>query len=86
MFRRFNHSHSAGMGFLLALALHQHTLWLVTAALLLGVVLGRAWAFWADAARAIKCKLLDAKREHISTVPVPVYSTRARKGSDTIPF
>lgn len=87
MLRRYNHGHSAGMGFLLALSLHAHMLWLATAALVLGVVIGRAWAFWADAARAIKCRLLGAKTERLSPHPVPVYSTRGRRGpADEIPF
>lgn len=87
MLRRYHHGHSASLGFLLALSLHSHLLWMTTAALVLGVIVGRAWAFWADAARAIKCKLLGAKQERISTVPAPVYSTRGRRGPvDEIPF
>lgn len=82
MFRRYHHGHSAGMGFLLALSLHAHMLWLATAALLLGVVIGRAWGFWADAGLAIKARLLGAKQERISTVPVPVYSTRPSGAQD----
>lgn len=87
MFRRFHHGHSTAMGFLLALSLQRHTLLLVAATLVLGVTLGRAWSFWHDAARAIKAKLLSSKSERISSVPVPVYSTRARRGPvDEIPF
>lgn len=47
MFRRFHHGHSAAGGFVLALALIGHTLWIVTAAVVVGVVIGRAWAVWA---------------------------------------
>lgn len=80
MFRRFHHGHSAALGFLLALSLHAHMLWIVSAAFLVGLVAGRAWAFWTEAARAVKAKLLSAKAERISTVPVPVYSTRRGPG------
>lgn len=78
MFRRFHHGHSAALGFLLALSLQAHVLWLVTGAFLLGALAGRTWAFWTEAARAVKAKLLAAKPERISTVPVPVYTGKLR--------
>lgn len=75
------------MGFLLALSLQRHALLLVAATFVLGLIVGRAWTFWSDAARAVKAKLLGAKAERISTVPVPVYSTRGRRGPvDEIPY
>jgi hypothetical protein len=41
---RFHHGHSAGLGFLLALALvHGHVLWLLTVAAAGGFVVGRCW-------------------------------------------
>lgn len=89
MFRRYHHGHSAALGFLLALAMERHTLTLVLMAALVGLVAGRAWAFWTDAARALRDKLLHAKAEPIRTRPEPVYATRARRssaGGDGIPF
>lgn len=85
MFRRFHHGHSTGLGFLLALAMQRHTLLLVAAAFLVGLVAGRAWAFWSEAARAVKAKLLSAKAERISTVPTPIYTGRLRD-DQPLPF
>lgn len=85
MFRRFHHGHAAAGGFLLALALTAHTLWLVSAALVLGIVIGRAWATWALWTGALREKVLHAKRERIATGVQPVYSARKTQ-TDTIPF
>lgn len=76
MFRRFHHGHSAGLGALAMLALSGHLLWIVTVALVAGVVIGRAWAFWAMAADALRNKWHLSKRTRIESGPVPVYSTR----------
>lgn len=84
MFRRFHHGHSAALGFLLALALAPHTLWLITAALLGGVVIGRAWATWALWASALREKWHLSKRARIATRPTPVYKASAQ--TDEIPF
>jgi hypothetical protein len=91
MFRRFHHGHSAVGGFVLALALIGHTLWIVTAAVVLGVVIGRAWATWTLWASALRDKWHLSKREKISSGLVPVYSIaalkrRAKSQSDDIPF
>lgn len=88
IFRRFNHGHSAGLGFLLALSLHAHMLWIVTAAFALGLLAGRAWAFWSEAARAVKAKLLGSKSERLSSAPLPVYTTQGRRQAtgDDIPY
>lgn len=74
MFRRFHHGHSAALGFLLALAITPHLLWIVSAALVGGVVIGRAWGFWAMAAGALRDKWHLSRRTKISTAPVPVYA------------
>lgn len=84
MFRRFHHGHSAGLGFLLALALAPHTLWLVTVAMIVGVIVGRAWATWTLWASALRGKWHLSKRERIASGIVPVYGSR--KGRDDIPF
>ena len=44
MFRRYGHGHSAGLGFLLALALMQHALLFGVLVFGAGLVAGRAWA------------------------------------------
>jgi hypothetical protein len=93
--RKYSHGHSAALGFLLALALYQHALLFGVLTFAAGLVAGRAWSFWSDCARAVKMRLLSAqaKRETISTEPVPVYSTRPRSTrkarstpTDDIPF
>lgn len=83
---KYGHGHSATLGFLLALALERHTLTLVLIAAAAGLVAGRAWSFWADTARAIKGRLLNAhaKRERIETRPLPVYDRIPP--DDDIPF
>lgn len=58
MFRRYHHGHSAGLGFLLALALYQHALVFGVLTFAAGLVAGRAWSFWSDMARAVKMRLL----------------------------
>lgn len=83
--RKYSHGHAAAGGFLLALALTAHTLWLVSAALVLGVIVGRAWATWALWASALREKWHLSKRERIVTGPQPVYSAR-KSQTDTIPF
>lgn len=84
MFRRFHHGHSAGLGFLVALALQPHLLWLLTLALVVGVLVGRAWAVWALWASALREKWHLSKRERIATAPVPVY--RSAQNRDGVPF
>src|SRR4051794_33012463 len=93
MFRRYNHGHSAGLGFLLALALMQHALLFGVLTFAAGLVAGRAWSLWADVARAVKLRLLGAqsKREAVVTTPQPVYATTParkppRKPLDGTPF
>lgn len=87
MFRRFHHGHSAAGGFVLALSLIGHTLWIVTAAVVVGVIIGRAWAVWALWTSALREKWHLSKRARIDTRPVPVYSMRRRGSqSDDIPF
>lgn len=87
MFRRFHHGHAAAGGFLLALALTAHTLWLVSAALVLGVIVGRAWATWTLWASALREKWHLSKRERIPSGVQPVYSTRKARGVPTdLPF
>ena len=52
MFRRWHHGHSAGGGFLLALALMQHALLLAVLVFAAGLVAGRAWSTLAGLSHA----------------------------------
>lgn len=84
MFRRYHHGHSVALGFLLALAMQQHTLTLVLIAGVVGLVLGRSWAVWALWASALRDKWHLSKRERIATRPTPVYKASAQ--SDRVPY
>jgi hypothetical protein len=87
MFRRYQHHHSAALGFLLALALERHTLTFALLVFLAGLVAGRAWSYWTDLAKAIRDKLLVAsKRETIHTTPQPVYTASRSGRRDDIPY
>lgn len=75
MFRRYNHGHSAFLGFLLALAMQQHMLLFAVLVFAAGVIAGRAWLLWTDLAKAVKDRLLvHSKPERIETAPQPVYT------------
>ena len=79
--RKYSHGHSAGLGFLLALALYQHALVFGVLVFAAGLIAGRAWSFWSEMARAIKMRVLNAqaKREPIVTTPQPAaQSPKAR--------
>lgn len=69
MFRRFHHGHSAGLGFLLALSLYGHALVYTLLVLAFGIFLGRAWAWWALVADALKNKWHLSKRGGTTVVP-----------------
>lgn len=79
MFRHYHHGHSAGLGFLLAIALYQHALVYGLLMFAAGLVAGRAWGFWSHAAAALREKVLHSRQERIDTRPKPVYSTRRRR-------
>lgn len=83
--RKYGHAHSAALGFLLALALAPHLLWIVTAALLGGVVIGRAWATWTLWASALREKWHLARRETIPHRPRAVRKVSAQN-RDGVPF
>lgn len=75
MFRRYNHGHSAFLGFLLALAMMRHMLLFAVLIFAAGLVAGRAWLLWSDVAKAVKDRLLTrSKAERIDTSPQPVYT------------
>lgn len=87
MFRRYSHGHSALLGFLFGLALYRHALVYGVLCFAAGLVAGRAWAFWHDAALALRAKVLRARSERMPAGPAAVYPLRGRGGqSDRIPF
>lgn len=87
MFRRYNHSHSALLGFLLALALQRHALVFALLIFAAGLVAGRAWSYWSDIARAVRDRLfVRSRQERIDFTPQPVYGRRGRVSEDEIPF
>ena len=85
MFRRFHHGHSAGLGFLLALAMERHTLTLVLLAAAAGLITGRAWATWMLWASALREKWHLSRRATIAARPTPVYKASAQD-RDGVPF
>jgi hypothetical protein len=52
--RRYSHGHSAGLGFLLALALYQHALVFALLTFTAGLLAGRTWAVWTEVARQLR--------------------------------
>ena len=75
--KHWTHGHSLAVGSLFGATLMVTHLWLLlTLTFAAGVVVGRMWRFALMLEDAIRMKLTRAKREHISTKPVPVYEGR----------
>ncbi len=61
---RYGHGHSAGLGFLLALALERHALVFALLVFAAGVVAGRCWLAWLRLARLLS-RNLEARTRNL---------------------
>jgi hypothetical protein len=73
MFRRYGHGHSIGVGVLIGVLLERHLFAYGLACVLLGVILGRSWLFWAHIADAARKGIVKSARARIRTRPEPDY-------------
>lgn len=82
--RRYSHGHSAVLGFLLALSLYGHALVFALLVFAAGLATGRAWAWWALAASALREKWHLAQRRRIPVRPPVLRKPSAQ--TDDVPF
>ena len=79
--KRWGHAHSLAAGGLTGVMAATHLWWLLVAAFVAGILVGRFWNLVHWTGEAIKLRVLTARRERIHARPQPVYF-----GRDEIPY